>query len=227
MKLDAEGLKNTAAWKEKGYALPEYDREAMITKTRNNPVWLHFGAGNIFRAFQANAAQKMLNEGKSKTGIIVADGFDFEIVQKMYRPHDNYSILVTLKANGSIEKTVIGSIAESCMMDSGNEKEFGRMKEIFRAPSLQLVTFTITEKGYSLVDGKGAHCCQPLPKISSEGLKEPASYIGRLTALLYERYLAGQYPLALVSTDNCSHNGEKLHACSQSLCGCMDRKGLC
>jgi len=225
MKLNAEGLKNTEAWKEKGYALPEYDRAAMVEETKKNPVWLHLGAGNIFRAFQANAAQKMLNEGKSKTGIIVADGFDFEIVEKMYRPHDNYSILVTLKANGSIEKTIIGSIAESCIMDSKNEAEFDRMKEIFRAPSLQLVTFTITEKGYSLVDGKGV-MLGAVEKDLNEGLKEPASYIGRLTALLYERYLAGQYPLALVSTDNCSHNGEKLHAAVQAYVDAWSEKGF-
>lgn len=225
MKLDAEGLKNTGAWLEKGYALPQYDRDAMIKETTKNPVWLHLGAGNIFRAFQANAAQKMLNEGKSKTGIIVADGFDFEIVQKMYRPHDNYSILVTLKSSGSIEKTVIGSIAESCMMDSSSEKEFGRMKEIFRAPSLQMVTFTITEKGYSLVDGKGVTLAA-VEKDLNEGLQHPASYIGRLTALLYERYLAGAYPLALVSMDNCSHNGEKLHGAVKAYVDAWTAKGF-
>ena len=31
-----------------------------------------------------------------------------------------------------------------------------------------------------------------------------------LTAMLYERYQAGKYPLALVSMDNCSQNGAKL-----------------
>ena len=31
-----------------------------------------------------------------------------------------------------------------------------------------------------------------------------------LTAMLYERYKAGGYPLALVSMDNCSQNGAKL-----------------
>ena len=225
MKLNTEGLNNREAWKEKGYALPEYDREAMTAETKKNPVWLHLGAGNIFRAFQANAAQKMLNEGKSKTGIIVADGFDFEIVEKMYRPHDNYSILVTLKADGTIEKTVIGSIAESCIMDSANEAEFGRMKEIFRAPTLQMVTFTITEKGYSLVDGRGI-TLNAVEKDLNDGLKQPVSYIGRLTALLYERYLAGQYPLALVSTDNCSHNGEKLHAAVKAYVDAWCEKGF-
>ncbi len=36
------------------------------------------------------------------------------------------------------------------------------------------------------------------------------SYLGKLVALLYERYEAGALPLALVSMDNMSHNGEKL-----------------
>ena len=50
MKLSTEGLKNQQEWLEKGYHLPQYDRAAMIAETRENPVWVHFGAGNIFRA---------------------------------------------------------------------------------------------------------------------------------------------------------------------------------
>jgi fructuronate reductase len=111
------------------------------------------------------------------------------------------------------------------MMDSSNETEFNRMKEIFRAPSLQMVTFTITEKGYSLVDGKGV-TLPAVEKDLNEGMKQPASYIGRLTALLYERYLAGQYPLALVSMDNCSHNGEKLHGAVKAYVDSWCEKGF-
>ena len=48
----------------------------------------------------------------------MAEGYDYEIIEKMYHPHDNYSILATLKADGSIEKTVVGSIAESLTLDS-------------------------------------------------------------------------------------------------------------
>ena len=32
-----------------------------------------------------------------------------------------------------------------------------------------------------------------------------------VTAMLYERYKAGKYPLALVSMDNCAQNGSKLY----------------
>ena len=102
MKLNAESLK-TSVWKEKGYALPTFDREKMINETVANPEWVHFGAGNIFRAFQANLAQRMLAEGLNDKGLTVVEGFDYEIIEKMYRPHDNLSILVTLKADGSVE----------------------------------------------------------------------------------------------------------------------------
>ena len=155
MKLTAEGLTDRKEWEEKGYHLPQYDREAMIRKTREHPEWVHFGAGNIFRAFHANLAQKLLEQGDAETGITVCEGFDYEIIGKQYRPHDNLSVLVTLKADGSIDKSVIGAVGESTILDSENAAEFERLKEIFSADSLKLCTFTVTEKGYSLVNGKG------------------------------------------------------------------------
>ncbi len=154
MKLDANVMKNKNMWEEKGYKLPQYDREKMIAATKENPMWIHFGAGNIFRAFQANVAHNLLNEGVINRGIIVAEGFDYEIVEKMYRQNADYSILVTLKVDGSIEKTVVGSIAESYVLNSENNEEFSILKEIIIKDSLLMATFTISEKGYSLVNGK-------------------------------------------------------------------------
>lgn len=211
MRLSQEGIKNREEWLEKGYILPEFDRQRMIESTRKNPEWVHFGAGNIFRAFQAAVAQKLLDKGITDKGIIVVEGFDYEIIEKMYRPHDDLSILVTLKNDGNIEKTVIGSIAESCILDSDNDAEYSRLKEIFRSESLRMATFTITEKGYSLHDGKG----ELLPSVVldyEKGPDKPSSYIGKVTSLLYERFISGAKPIAMVSTDNCSHNGDKLYA---------------
>ena len=104
MRLCKQGLENTDQWEKAGYKLPQYDRMAVAKATKENPFWIHFGAGNIFRAFQANVVQNLLNQGELDRGLIAAEGFDYEIVQKMNRPHDDYSILVTLKADGSIEK---------------------------------------------------------------------------------------------------------------------------
>ena len=225
MKLSTEGLKNQQEWLEKGYHLPQYDRAAMIAETRENPVWVHFGAGNIFRAFQANLAQRLLEEGSAKAGITVCEGFDYEIVEKQYRPHDDLSVLVTLKADGTIEKSVIGSIGESTILDSENDAEYSRLKEIFSKDSLQLCTFTVTEKGYSLVNGKG----EELPAVTADfaaGPEKPQSYIGKVVSLLYTRYLSGKKPIAMVSTDNCSHNGEKLYAAVMAFAKAWIANGL-
>ena len=207
MKLNHAEIANKAQWEEKGFRLPQYDREKIAAATKENPFWIHFGAGNIFRAFQANVVQNMLNDGSLDRGLVVAEGVDYEIIEKMYRPHDDYTLLVTLKADGNIEKTIVGSIMESCILDSEDDKEFSRLREIFEKDSLQMATFTITEKGYSLVNGKG----ELLPAVEEDfaaGPDKPASYIGKVVSLLYTRFKAGEKPIAMVSMDNCSHNGD-------------------
>ena len=171
MKLNDEGLKNRQWWEEKGYSLPKYDREEVRKATKENPFWIHFGGGNIFRAFQANVVQNLLNDGVLDRGLTVAEGYDYEIIQKMYHPHDDLSILVTLKSTGTIEKTVVGSVMESLELDSNNEQSYARLREIFGKDSLQMASFTITEKGYSLVNGKGemvSRCCLRYGKGSRE-----------------------------------------------------------
>ena len=225
MELTLQGLKQTDGWKQAGYSLPEYDIPAVAARTRENPRWIHFGAGNIFRAFQANVAQELLNRGILDTGLIAAEGYDYEIIEKMYRPHDNLSILATLKADGTVEKTVVGSIVESLILDSADPQEYGRLKEIFRAPSLQMASFTITEKGYSLTDGKG----ETLADIAwdfTHGPQSPKSYLGKVSSLVYERFLAGALPISLVSMDNCSHNGDKLYAAVSAFASAWQDNGL-
>lgn len=223
--LNETGLQNKADWENAGYKLPSFDRVKVKEETRKNPQWIHFGAGNIFRAFQANVCQKMIENGDMSTGLVVAEGFDYEIIEKSYRPQDNYSVLVTLKADGNIEKTVIGSIVESCILDSENDAEYSRLKEIFENDSLQMASFTITEKGYSLVNGKG----EELPSVTADmanGPEKPESYIGKVVSLLYARYKKSAAPIAMVSMDNCSHNGEKLFAAIDAFAKGWNKNGL-
>lgn len=226
MKLTSTGVfDNRETWEQAGYALPQFDVEAVKEATRKKPEWIHFGAGNIFRAFQANVVQELLNAGKLKTGLIAAEGFDYEIIEKMYKPHDNLGILVTLKADGSVEKTVVASIMEALTVDSDNKDDMGRLKEIFENPSLKLVSFTITEKGYSFVDAKGALLASVQQDIE-QGTAKPVSYIGKVASLLYERFKAGAFPIAMVSMDNCSHNGDKLYAAIHAFAEGWAEKGL-
>ncbi|MDR1834923.1 MAG: mannitol dehydrogenase family protein [Fusobacteriaceae bacterium] len=223
MKLNRAELNDKKKWLDAGFTLPAFDLDKIYAKTLEKPAWVHLGAGNIFRAFPAMVCQNLLNEGLTDTGVIAVEGFDYEIIEKLYKPHDNLGILVTLKADGSIEKTVVASIAESLVLDPGRP-DWETLREIFTAPSLQMISFTITEKGYSLRDAKGEY----YPAVFSDfetGPGAPGSYIGKVAALLYQRYKAGEFPVAMVSMDNCSHNGDKLFAAIEAFARNWSEKG--
>ena len=79
MKMNLASLSDKAGWEKAGVTLPAYDVEKMAAATKENPIWVHFGAGNIFRGFVAELQQKLLNEGKADRGIIAVDTFDYDI----------------------------------------------------------------------------------------------------------------------------------------------------
>ena len=193
------GNANVAEWEAKGYQLPKFDIAAVRQRTHDEPTWVHFGGGNIFRAFPAAIINDALNTGQYDRGVIVAETFDYEVIDKAYKPYDNLSLLVSLQSSGTIGKKVIASVTESLKADY-QFSDWARLVEIFCKPSLQMITFTITEKGYSFNDADLA-----------QGLT-PVLAMGKVTALLLERFKAGQLPLTVQSMDNCSHNGDKVKA---------------
>ena len=226
MILDAGFDENKDKWKKAGFEVYDFDRKLVKENTAANPFWIHFGAGNIFRAFQANAVQKLLNEGILDRGLIVCEGYDYEIITKMNEPCDNLSILATLKSDGSVEKTVVASVTESYALDCENAVSFKRLKEIFSKKSLEMASFTITEKGYSLTNAVG-EVFEDIKSDYENGPGKPKSYLGKVAALLYERFVNGAYPLAMVSMDNCSHNGDKLYEAINSFAQKWEDGGLC
>ena len=208
MKLTAESLKNErAAWEAKGYHIPAFDRADIAPKTLEHPYWIQFGGGNLFKAFQAHLAQRMIENGDMDRGVIAVNREG----EGMYQPNDNCSILATLKSDGTVDKTVICSIVTDYLLTAPGTEDFEALKGHFCSDSLQMVTFTITEKGYSLVDGAGNIQADVAADFEA-GPDGAKSFLGRVCALLYARYQAGGTPLALVSTDNCSHNGDKIRA---------------
>lgn len=210
---------------QKGYALPRFDREKVLANTIERPEWVHFGAGNIFRAFIAALDQTLLNEGLADTGIVAAEGFDSETLDAAYRPFDNLCVSATLCADGRIQKTIIGSVVRTLGMDPGS-KDLEELKLVFRNPSLKMASLTITEKGYNIKDGHG----ELFPAVAKDMENKPesaCSYIGKVALLVYERYLAGELPIAMVSMDNCSHNGSRLEAAILAFADAWEEKGLC
>ncbi len=211
MKLCYEGLKDQDLWASADVKLPEFDWKAMCLETEKSPVWVHFGAGNIFRGFIARLQQELLNKGLAKSGIVAADTFDYGIIDEIYSPHDSMTLLVSLLSDGKIEKEIVASIAKGIRAGNAYPEDMEQLRAVFRKPTLQMVSFTITEKGYSLTNIQGDF----LPFVESDFKKGPSGCSHAMcivTSLLLERFNAGGFPLAVVSMDNCSRNGEKLRA---------------
>ena len=190
MKLNLQSL--DATWKD-DYILPKFNIKSMRMRTAASPKWLHMGAGNIFRVFVAAAQQHLLEQRLAGRGIIVYEGFDEEIIPKAFSPYDNLTLGVTLHADGSIEKRVIASVADAFSHD------LVRVAKIIANPSLQMVSLTITEKGYAV--NPETVCANPY---------EAATTIEQLTAGLLARFETAAPPLALVTMDNFAENGAQL-----------------
>lgn len=209
MKLNLEEIKNAAAWDKLGISVPAYDPAEIADNTVKSPVWVHFGIGNIFRIFIGGIADRLISGGFSDRGIVCAETFDYDIVDKIYKPYDNLVLAVTLKADGSTDKRVIGSLSEAIAADSDDEKAWNRLKEIFCDKGLQMISFTVTEKGYALKGADGEYLPFVRPDLEN-GPERAKGAMAVVTAMLHERFKNGAAPLAVVSMDNCSHNGEKL-----------------
>ena len=211
MKLCYEGLKDRAAWEAAGVALPKFDWKEMCAATAAEPTWVHFGAGNIFRGFIALLQQSLLEQGLVKGGIVAADTFDYDIIEKIYTPFDHMTLMVSLLPDGSMEQEADASIAAGLRAGNAFPEDMDALKRIFRNPSLQMASFTITEKGYALKNIQGDF----FPFVEADFKNGPSNCshaMSMVASLLLERFNACAAPVAMVSMDNCSHNGEKLRS---------------
>ena len=225
MKLSYEGLKDRAAWESAGVSLPDYDAAALAERTKRDPLWVHFGIGNIFRIFIGGIADTLIRKGLMDRGITCAETFDYEVADKIYDPFDNLVMAVTLHEDGRVDKRVLGSLTEAVKANSSDEAGWSRLKAVFTNPGLQLVSFTITEKGYALRSPDG----QYLGYVSADIEKGPGKAVGAMgivTAMLYERYQNGKAPLALLSMDNVSQNGKKLRESVLEMAEAWKEKGF-
>lgn len=210
LELEKEQLKKSPEkFEEIGIKTPKFDFEKVWEATQKEPIWLHFGGGNLFRAFHSVLQQHLIELKETNKGIIVASTSDDALIEKIYQPYDNLSLDVVMKADGSLDMEVIASVAESIPTYNG-PTTWQRLKEVASHPSLQFISLSITEKGYDLKDMDG-NIRESVQEEIKRGLDQPSRHtMILLAALLHARYKAGKAPLALVSTDNFSHNGDKL-----------------
>ena len=138
MRLNCKSIQNAEWWRARNIAIPEYDIAEMRRKTKEKPVWIHFGAGNLFRAYIARIADSLLNAGLESRGIIAVDTSDGALTHRVYMPNDLLTLSVSLHSDGSADRAVLGSVAEII-----EKTDLNRLSEIFCAPSLQMASLKI------------------------------------------------------------------------------------
>lgn len=226
MKLTLEGLQDKEGWGRAGIALPTYDVEVVRRQAAEAPVWVHLGIGNIFRAFLGSIADQLLTESSLQAGLVCVECYDYEVVDRIYRPYDNLALNVILNNDGTQDLQVLAPFAEAIQADPAQADQMARLKAVFAAPSLQMVSFTITEKGYALHNAAGEYTGAAVRDFDN-GPDGARSAMAIVTAMLYERYQHGAAPIALVSMDNCSHNGERLREAVCTVAREWIRRGYC
>ena len=136
MELTLKGIQDKKAWEAAGIALPSYDVEAVAAASRKNPMWVHFGIGNIFRIFLGGICDRLLNEGLTDRGITCAETFDYDLVDMIYDPYDNLGLSVILNNDGTREIRVLGSMTEAVRADASRPECWARLKENFLSKDL-------------------------------------------------------------------------------------------
>jgi fructuronate reductase len=186
-----------ARFADAGFTVPLFDRAAMRRESTRAPRWMHLGAGNLFRSFHARLAQRLLDEGHLDFGVHLVDFRDPSRVARFHE-NDDLFVDVVMHTDGSLEPALVASVARSYHASGVGSADWDEIADTMSAPTLQLVTLAVTEKAY-MVDAQ-----------RSSGPQKARSTIELLTALLLERYRRNSAPVALVSTDNFSGNGERL-----------------
>lgn len=211
VKITDDYKKDKQAFAKAGIKVPTYSQEEIAKKTLAAPRWVHFGGGNLFRAFHAAIASHLIDAGKLDEGIIVVDTHDDSIIENVYKKFNNRMLRVITKADGSQDRELFAPVADAIYAGpvTDDTSSLEKLKDIFNQASLQLATFSITEKGYALKDAEG-NFFAPVAHDIENGPAKPQNNMSLLVTLLLSRFKNGATPIALLSTDNFSENGDKL-----------------
>ncbi|NHN37748.1 mannitol dehydrogenase family protein [Pseudomaricurvus alcaniphilus] len=165
---------------------------------------VHFGAGNFHRAHQAVYCDALLNEGETGWGI-TGVSLRSPAMRDNLAPQDFFYTQATLGATTAYR--IIGAIQNVLVAPENPQAVI----EAVARNQTQLVTTTITEKGYCLSSGviDRAH-----PGISRdlESLSQPQTTYGYLAAAMIKRCADQGAPLTILCCDNMHAGGEHLRS---------------
>lgn len=180
-----------------GVAVPSY-KPASITAGI-----VHFGVGNFHRSHQAAYCDALLNEGETRWGI-TGISMRSSGMRDNLSPQDFLYTQATL-GHATTDYRIIGAIQDIVLAP---EKPQAVIDAVTKNTT-QLVTTTITEKGYCLSSGKIDRDHSSI--ISDlESLEQPLTIYGFLAASLIKRATNRGTPITILCCDNIQDGGEHL-----------------
>lgn len=180
-------------------ALPNYDRDKVATGI------VHLGIGAFHRAHQSVYTDDCLNAGDLRWGIVGASLRSANVADQLNPQDGLYTVLV--RDGAQAHARIVGACSKVMVAS----REAGALIETMAAPSVDVVSLTITEKGYHLDPSSGALMTDD-PAIASDivGTKAPQTALGFIVAALSVRNERGLAPFTCLSCDNLPENGERL-----------------
>lgn len=175
---------------------------------------LHLGIGAFHRAHQAvfteDAAVAADEPGWGICGVTQRS----RAVVRQLLPQD---CLYAVLQRGSAEPTVrvVGQVSDVLFA----EEQGARLRERFMDPSVQVVTITVTEKGYRRGANGGLDLRDPVVEADLAGAGR--STVGQLVRGLQARAASSDAPVTLLSCDNLTANGRVLERLVFDFCDAM------
>ncbi|CDX58950.1 putative mannonate dehydrogenase [Mesorhizobium plurifarium] len=175
---------------------PAYDRAAL------KPGIVHIGVGAFHRCHQAEYTDDLLAQDFGRWGLVGINIRPPLLTDTLGRQSGLYTRLI--RQNDEVEARVIGSIAR--VVDSQDSAE--PALEVLASPDIEMVTMTVTEKGYCHIPSSGALDLDH-PDIVHDltNPEAPRSVPGILARALERRMASHGRPVTLLSCDNIPTNG--------------------
>ena len=181
--------------------VPVYDRSDLTAGM------LHIGVGNFFRAHQAWYLHRLLTMGLAKDWAIIGAGVRpaDAIMREKLAAQNFETTLIQLDPAGS-NTEVVGSLIDFVTVEDGN----GSLIDAMAAPTIRIVSMTITEGGYFRNASGALDTAHPDIQHDAENPEHPKTAFGAMIAALRQRRDEGLPAFTALSCDNIQGNGDIL-----------------
>lgn len=182
------------------FVVPRYDRGTVRTGV------VHLGLGAFHRAHQAAVFEAALCAGDMRWGVLGASLRSAKVRDDLNAQGGLYTLVT--RDHDIQNAAVIGAIKNVLVAP----EDPGHLVRQMSGPNIDLVTLTVTEKGYHLDPAGNLAVADRDVQADLGSLRAPRTAVGFITGALQARRAARLAPFTVLSCDNLPANGEKLRA---------------